>query len=202
MSKKIRILIVEDDKKFADSLLRILSEEGYQCMLAEKPQTAISLAKIHSFDLAIIDCMLPQMNGIDLSLRLKENNGDSMVIFLMSGIYKDKNFSTTALKKTGAEAFLLKPFEIPELIMQIQSTFKNVDTDAQASLKTIKGLIGQENLSQNIIYTIINSNPIINGNELPFIINSLMAYKCQGVLNIHTEKSSIELQFNESRIYQ
>lgn len=78
MEKKFKVLVVEDDKKFAETLHRVFTEEGYDCYVAEKPQTALSLIKVHTFDVALIDCMLPQMNGIDLFLKIKEVAGDSL----------------------------------------------------------------------------------------------------------------------------
>ncbi len=200
MDKKIKVLLVEDDKKFAESLQRILTEEGFECVTAEKPQTALSLIKTHNFDVALVDCMLPQMNGIDLALKIKEAAGDSIVLYLMSGIYKDKNFSVNALKKTGAQSFLIKPFNADDLIQMIKDSFKDVTSEISLKTKSIKGLFSQEHLSQGLILNILSSNPIINGNELPFVFNALMAYKCLGHMRLSYGQENLELYFHDLQI--
>jgi DNA-binding response OmpR family regulator/curved DNA-binding protein CbpA len=200
MDKKLKILLVEDDKKFAESLQRILAEEGFECIIAEKPQTALSLTKVHNFDVALIDCMLPQMNGVELSLKIREMTGESTVLYLMSGIYKDKNFSVNAIKKTGAQSFLIKPFSSTDLIQMIRDSFKEVNDEISLKTKSIKGLFLQENLSQNLILSIINNNAVINGNELPFVLNSLFTYKCLGTLKISHSQLQLELNLHDFQI--
>ncbi len=200
MEKKFKVLVVEDDKKFAETLLRVFTEEGYECHVAEKPQTALSLIKVHSFDVALIDCMLPQMNGIDLALKIKEVAGDSLQLYLMSGIYKDKNFSVNAIKKTGAQSFLIKPFNLSDLVQMVNDSFKEVTRELSLKSKSVKGLFLQENLSQNLILGIIGYNPIINGNELPFILNALITYKCTGSLRIGTPQQQIELHLHNFQV--
>ena len=200
MEKKFKVLVVEDDKKFAETLHRVFTEEGYECFIAEKPQTALSLIKVHTFDVALIDCMLPQMNGIDLALKIKEVAGDSLQLYLMSGIYKDKNFSVNAIKKTGAHSFLIKPFNLSDLVQMVNDSFKEVTRELSLKSKSVKGLFLQENLSQNLILGIIGYNPIINGNELPFILNALITYKCTGSLRIGTPQNQIELHLHNFQI--
>lgn len=200
MDKKFKILIVEDDKKFAESLQRVLTEEGFECVVAEKPQTALSLIKVHNFDVALIDCMLPQMNGIELALKIKEVAGDTLLLYMMSGIYKDKNFSVNAIKKTGAQSFLIKPFNLSDLVQMINESFKEVTHELSLKTKSIKGLFLQENLSQNLILSIINYNPVINGNELPFILNALLTYKCPGSLKLSNASTHIDLHLHDFHI--
>lgn len=200
MDKKFKVLVVEDDKKFAETVQRVLTEEGFDCVLAEKPQSALSLIKVHNFDVALIDCMLPQMNGIDLALKIKEVTGDSLVLYMMSGIYKDKNFSVNAIKKTGAQSFLIKPFNLSDLVSMINESFKEVTHELSLKTKSVKGLFLQENLSQSLIIGIINYNPVVNGNELPFILNSMLTYKCSGMLKISNAQNQVELHFHDFQV--
>ncbi len=200
MDRKFKILVVEDDKKFAETIHRVLTEEGFECLIAEKPQTALSLIKVHNFDVALIDCMLPQMNGIDLALKIKEVTGDTLLLYLMSGIYKDKNFSVNAIKKTGAQSFLIKPFNLSDLVTMINDSFKEVTHELSLKTKSVKGLFLQENLSQSLIIGIVNYNPVVNGNELPFILNSMLTYKCTGMLKISNAQNQVELHFHDFQV--
>lgn len=197
MAKKSKILLVEDDKKFGDSLKRLFDKEGLECILAEKPQTAISFCKIHTFDAAIIDCMLPQMNGVELALKVKEFFGDSINIYLMSGIYKDRNFTVSALKRTGAQSFLIKPFDIAALITQIKSSIKPSDDEPVLSENPIKNLFFQSNLTQNMVVAAVEKANVINGQELPVIINYLLSFRTQGALKLTHEDKEITLHFTD-----
>ena len=78
------ILIVEDDKVVADSLAQILSSRGYDARVAYSAEAALQLESQWSPDLAILDVMLPKMNGIELAVMLKERH-PSCRILLFSG---------------------------------------------------------------------------------------------------------------------
>ena len=78
------ILIVEDDKVVADSLAQILSTRGYDVRVVYSAEAALQLVAQWSPDLAILDVMLPKMNGIDLAVTLKKRNA-SCHILLFSG---------------------------------------------------------------------------------------------------------------------
>jgi DNA-binding response OmpR family regulator len=196
MAKKQKILLVEDDKKFGESLVKILTHEGFECMHAEKPQTALTLCKTHSFDVAIVDCMLPQMNGVDLAMKIKETSGTSLVLYMMSGIYKDRNFSVTALKKTGAKSFLIKPFEISVLLEQLQADCDDKKADIQFSDDPLKNLILQEDLSQQTVITAITQKKQLSGFEIPLVISTSLAFRVSGRVQIKSAQKLVNLYFN------
>jgi DNA-binding NtrC family response regulator len=79
-----RILIVEDEKVVADTLGQILSASGYEIRVVYSAEDAIALIATWSPNVAILDVMLPKMNGIELALVLKENLPDCHAL-LFSG---------------------------------------------------------------------------------------------------------------------
>jgi DNA-binding NtrC family response regulator len=79
-----RILIVEDEKVVADTLGQILAANGYEIRVVYSAEDAISLIATWAPDVAILDVMLPKMNGIELALVLKENLPDCHAL-LFSG---------------------------------------------------------------------------------------------------------------------
>ncbi|MCB9072416.1 MAG: response regulator [Bdellovibrionaceae bacterium] len=200
MAKKLKVLLVEDDKRFGQSLKVLLEKEGFECLHAEKPQTALELCKLHTFDAAVIDCMLPQMNGVDLAIKIKENFGSHLTIFMMSGIYKDRNFTISALKKTGAKSFLIKPFDIGEFISQLQEIGGDTGTEPVLSENPLKNFLLQENITQNTVYSTIEKISEINGQELPLIFNFLLATRGQGALTLLNGDAEISIHFNENNI--
>lgn len=201
MAKKKKILIVEDDKKFGESLLKVLNAEGFECFHAEKPQTAIALCKVHTFDIAVIDCMLPQMNGVDLALKIKEASGPALVLYLMSGIYKDRNFSVSALKKTGAKSFLIKPFEFPELLKQLKSDFVEDATEVPLSDDPLKNLMMIENLTQQNVISAFNEKKSLSGFEIPQVVAIAIAFKLTGRLQLRNTNRAIDLYFGPEGLY-
>jgi DNA-binding response OmpR family regulator len=196
MAKKQKILLVEDDKKFGESLVKIFTAEGFDCMHAEKPQTALSLCKVHTFDIAIVDCMLPQMNGVDLAIKIKESLGSGLILYMMSGIYKDRNFSVSALKKTGAKSFLIKPFEIPVLLKQLKEDTDDRKPEVQLSEDPLKNLLLQEDLSQQTVISAINDKKQISGFEIPLAISMALAFKVSGRVQMKNTQKSLDLYFS------
>lgn len=198
MTKKLKVLLVEDDKRFGESLKRLLELENFECRIAEKPQTALSLCKLHAFDVVVIDCMLPQMNGVELAVKIKEFHGAAMTLFLTSGIYKDKNFTISSIKKTGAKAFLIKPFDAKELIDQLKELYLDSNTVTIQSENPIKNLFFHENLSQNLVSTTIQNANHINGLELPILLSQLVAFKTDGVLKIKNESQELLIHIQDN----
>ena len=77
-----RILIVEDEKVVADSLRQILSSQGYDARVVYSAEEALHLVAQWSPELGILDVMLPQMNGIELAIALKERFASCHVLLL------------------------------------------------------------------------------------------------------------------------
>lgn len=200
MAKNPKILLVDDDQKFGESLQKILSKSGFECFYAPKPQAALSFIKVHDIQAVVLDCMLPQMNGIDLALKIRETTGGSdLPIFFMSGIYKDRNFSISALKKTGAKSFLIKPFDATDLANQLSEHIKGEKQEITMSENLVKNLLLQENITQQTVINAINNSKVINAFEVPFLISVLSKYKATGCLKINTENDSRVLYFTEGQ---
>src|SRR6186997_1155677 len=105
---EIKVLVVEDDRSFAEALKIALTRTGYQCFVAHTPQEALLLLKANLFGAAIIDCLLPKMSGVELAALVRAEGQLAGPIFLMSGIFRDKVFMQDSLRKTGAVQFFSK----------------------------------------------------------------------------------------------
>jgi DNA-binding NtrC family response regulator len=71
--KKARILVIDDEPSVVDALKLILSDNGYEALVAVTAREAIQLARRHEFDVAIVDLRLPDISGLDLLARITEN---------------------------------------------------------------------------------------------------------------------------------
>ncbi|MFO0630866.1 MAG: response regulator [Polyangiales bacterium] len=108
-----RTLIIEDNRAFAENIAEMLSEDGHEPHCFSNGRDALAFAQGHGFDLAFLDVRLPDANGTDLLVQLKEASALAEVI-VMSGDATIE--SAIATVRGGAFAFILKPFATEEVL--------------------------------------------------------------------------------------
>ena len=118
-----RILIVEDEKVVADTLGKILSSHGYEIRIAYSAEAAIHTISQWSPDLAILDVMLPKMNGIELARVLKERFGNCHVL-LFSGQPSVEGLMQKAKSEGHEFEILAKPVH-PSVMLDAVSSLLN-----------------------------------------------------------------------------
>lgn len=120
---KQKILLLEDDVLFSQSLCDFLDEYGFEVNVAYNIKDALLLSYSNNYDLYILDINLPDGCGVDLlkDLRLGEDN--TPAIFLTS--YKDKDTLYSGYK-SGCDDFLNKPIDLDELYFKIIAIFKRI----------------------------------------------------------------------------
>lgn len=118
-----RVLIIEDNRDFAENLAESLSEEGMVARVAHSAHEALAMARAEGFDLCLLDVRLPDAMGTDALVQLKETCPIAEVI-VMSG---DATLeSAIATVRGGAFAYILKPFAIEELHRMAAVALKQV----------------------------------------------------------------------------
>jgi len=111
MSKKLNILVVDDDKSIRDLFIRLLSKE-HNLSTAEDGTEAIDLAKQQPFNLAFIDMTMPGPNGCETFIELKKIRPNITGI-IMTG-YTDKDLRVESFL-AGTTKYIKKPFEISDI---------------------------------------------------------------------------------------
>ena len=103
----IKILIVDDDTAFGETLKESLIKADYKStFLATTPNEAIYYNKIHFINCFIIDCLLPQTSGLDLALKLRETDTSAKKpLFFMSGVFQKSEVFDEIKQKTQAKDF-------------------------------------------------------------------------------------------------
>lgn len=109
----IEILIVEDEKPISDLIRLNLMKAGYSCTCAFDGMEAADILEERNFDLIILDVMLPKLNGFELMEYIKPLG--IPVIFLTAKATLDDRLRGLT---SGAEDYMVKPFEIVELLMR------------------------------------------------------------------------------------
>ncbi len=119
--EEVKILIIEDEKKIADTLSKGLSELDYHVEKAYDGKIGLRLFEAGSFNLVITDINLPGINGYDLAKIIRSSNQHIPIIMLTA-------LSTTDDKiegfDAGADDYLVKPFEFKELLVRIKALLK------------------------------------------------------------------------------
>jgi len=116
-----RILIVEDEKKIADTLKFGLNEKGFNVDVAYDGNLGYRLFCANDYDIIILDINLPEMNGYDLCKAIRSKNQAVPVLMLTSmRALNDKIEGYNA----GADDYMVKPFEFKELVLKINSLLK------------------------------------------------------------------------------
>ncbi len=113
----VRLLIVDDEPEIRESLLEMLSSEGYDCDVASTGQEALDKIKVIDFDLALVDVRLPDMDGTKLVSQIHENN--SRMINIMVTGYPALENAVNALN-LGAQGYIVKPVDPVKLLNLIE----------------------------------------------------------------------------------
>jgi two-component system copper resistance phosphate regulon response regulator CusR len=125
----IRILIVEDEKKIADSLKQGLMENGFEAEVAYDGTIGLKMFRSQPFQLVILDINLPGMNGYDLCQAIRQADSSVPVVMLtaMTAV-EDKIEGFDA----GADDYIIKPFDFRELLVRIRALLKRIHSTVTA----------------------------------------------------------------------
>jgi two-component system alkaline phosphatase synthesis response regulator PhoP len=116
-----RILLVEDEPGLVLTLSDLLRTEGYELDTATDGIMALSKASSEPFDLVILDVMLPGKNGFDVCRELRQRGKDVAVLMLTA---KSQLVDRVVGLKLGADDYLTKPFEPPELLARVEALLR------------------------------------------------------------------------------
>ncbi|MCR8630240.1 response regulator transcription factor [Paenibacillus radicis (ex Xue et al. 2023)] len=140
--KSITILIADDEAVIADLIELHLEKEGYRCIKVYDGQEAISAVQTHSIDLAILDIMMPKLDGYEVTRQIREQH-HFPIIFLSA---KATDLDKIAGLIRGADDYVTKPFNPMELVARVnaqlrRSTQFNQSTQANKLALEAGGLL-------------------------------------------------------------
>ena len=134
----MKILLVEDDARTADFILKGLQQSGYSTVHAVTGPDGLFKAETAECDLAIIDIMLPGMDGFTLIEKLRADRITMPVIVLSA-----KNSVADKIRglQNGGDDYLVKPFSFSELVARIQALLRRAGSSAESSTLTVGDLV-------------------------------------------------------------
>jgi len=123
----MRILLVEDEIELATTLQRILQQEGYHVEISHDGEQGLNLALKQNYDLLILDWMLPHKSGLEICQQIRHQPFliKTPVLFLTA---KDTLDDRVLGLDAGADDYLVKPFELRELLARVRALLRRVNT--------------------------------------------------------------------------
>ena len=193
-----KILVVEDDEKIARVIQLELEYANYKIDIAHTGKSALERLENENFDLILLDVMIPELNGLEVLRRVREQNEDVKIIMLTA---RDAVMDKVSGLDSGANDYMTKPFEIEELLARIRvhlkekSNLKVQNEDDNASTYTYLSIyksrrevyIDKEpiNLTQKeydlLIYFLENKNQVLTREQ---IIEAVWGYDYYGDTNV------------------
>jgi DNA-binding response OmpR family regulator len=127
----MRILIVEDDELVADALKRGLAEAGFAVDRVGSAEQAEAALATEEFDLAVVDIGLPRVDGLTLVRRVRRSGNDLPVLILTA---RDGLADRVDALDLGADDYLAKPFELPEVAARCRALIRRTRSATSAEL--------------------------------------------------------------------
>ena len=125
MSKKLNILLAEDDENLGLLLQTYLKSKGFDVALTRNGKSAFELFNTMKFDFCLFDVMMPIMDGFTLAKEIREVDRKVPILFLTAKAMKEDKLEGFSI---GADDYLTKPFSMEELLARITAILRRVDT--------------------------------------------------------------------------
>lgn len=121
MSRKIRLLIVEDEIAIRSGLMDLFVFHGYDVEGTGDGREGLKLALSGSYDLILLDVMLPGMNGFDICAAIREGDREQPIIMLTAKSGDEDIIQGLSL---GADDYVAKPFSVAQLVLRVQAVLR------------------------------------------------------------------------------
>lgn len=130
----MRILIVEDDAKIASFIKKGLSEAGFAVDLSDNGEDGLHLCLGQAYDAAVVDIMLPKLDGLKLIETLRSRGNTTPVLILSA-----RHSVSDRVKgiQTGGDDYLVKPFAFSELLVRIQALIRRSGGRSESATLTV-----------------------------------------------------------------
>jgi len=216
MQKKARLLIVEDEVAIREGLIDVFVYHGYDVDFSGDGTEGLQKALTGSFDLILLDVMLPGMNGFEICNQVREHDRDQAIIMLTAKSSDEDIIEGLTL---GADDYVAKPFSIAQLLLRVQAVLRRtrsiVEQGNKISLgnevvidtQNLSGLKGEETISFTrreidiLHYLQANSQRPVSRDEL---LNKVWGYAADADLetrtvDIHIAKLRRKIEANPSQ---
>jgi DNA-binding response OmpR family regulator len=134
----MRVLIVEDDRRLAASLRRSLMESRMAVDLAHNGEDGLEAARTTPYDVIVLDLMLPRIDGLEVTRRLREQKVETPILMLTA---RDGVDDRVAGLEAGADDYLVKPFALREVVARLRALSRRHVPNRKSQLRAGKVLL-------------------------------------------------------------
>ncbi len=143
----MRILVVEDDPKIASFVVKGLKQSGYAVDHAADGEAGLTLAETTNYDTAVVDIMLPKLDGLSLVQRLRARSSRVPVLFLSARATVEDRVKGL---QAGADDYLTKPFAFSELLARVQALIRRATQTGTEPTRLTVGDLTLDLLSREV----------------------------------------------------
>jgi DNA-binding response OmpR family regulator len=136
VQRKPRILIVEDEPAIRAGLTDVFVYHGFDVDCAAEGRAALALAERGTFDMVLLDVMLPGMSGFDVCAAIREHDREQPIILLTARAADEDVIQGLAL---GADDYVTKPFSVAQLVLRVQAVLRRARTLGGADTLVLDG---------------------------------------------------------------
>ena len=154
-----KILIVDDEKNICELLNLYLKKEGYDTVCAYDGEDAVQKFSADTFDLVLLDIMLPKKDGWDVCREIRKSS--NVPIIMLSA--KGETFDKVLGLELGADDYVTKPFDSKELVARIKSVIRRTKDHAEAAAPAEEA---QEVEYENLYVSLTNYKLRIKGKDV------------------------------------
>ena len=162
----LKVLVVEDERPISNLICLNLKKAGYDCTALYDGKSAADILVDHTFDLILLDIMLPEINGYELMEYIRPM-GIPVIFITAKASLDDRMRGLTS----GAEDYLIKPFEIVELLARINIVMRRYNkADSKLHYKNIEADIDNRTVT-------LDGKPVVLTTQVPYEGGDLSVYR-------------------------
>ena len=209
------ILLVDDEKKITDVVKAYLDKEGYNTFIAHNGNDAIELFKNNTFDLVILDRMLPDISGEEICKKIRETSLVHIIMLTAKTEDEDKIDGFNL----GCDDYVCKPFNVKELILRIKAVFRkmnkheeilkikdDIEINTSSHETKIRGeIVNLTNTEYKILLLFVqNPKKVFTREELLELVMDDYYEKTDRIIDAHIKnlRQKIELDTRKAKIIQ
>jgi DNA-binding response OmpR family regulator len=128
----VKVLLVEDDRRLAESLRRSLIESRVSVDVAHNGEDGLAAASANSYDAVVLDVMLPRLSGLDVARSMRERNIETPILMLTA---RDSVDDRVVGLEAGADDYLVKPFAFREVLARLRALARRHLPNRKATLQ-------------------------------------------------------------------
>ncbi|MYC30028.1 MAG: response regulator transcription factor [Chloroflexi bacterium] len=179
-----QVLIIEDDTRIANWVKVYFERAGYSAQVAHDGETGLDLARDLAPDLVILDLMLPRLDGVELCRILRQESEVPIIMLTAREAHADRIMGLD----TGADDYIVKPFDPGEVIARAQAVLRRVKGKVQQVLT--RGNITLNETTQNVT---VDGEPVVLSQAQVALLSTLMRHPNQ----VLSRDQLISLTFND-----